>query len=126
MAMLSSSIGGYLADRLRARWVGVHTTEVQFRDTAHGFLAWAVASVLGTVLLASPSTQQYLSAIKRPRCPRCQTRMMLERYSSGPTGFEQRVLECPKCDHVEVKVTESDPFTSTAAGWIDAELRPPT
>ena len=56
MAMLSSSIGGYLAGRLRTKWVGVHSTEVQFRDTAHGFLAWAVASVLGAVLLASPAS----------------------------------------------------------------------
>jgi hypothetical protein len=56
MAMLSSSIGGYIAGRLRTRWVGIHTTEVQFRDTAHGFLAWAVASVLGAVLLASPAS----------------------------------------------------------------------
>jgi hypothetical protein len=55
MVMLSSSISGYLAGRLRTKWVGIHTTEVQFRDTAHGFLAWAVASVLGAVLLASPA-----------------------------------------------------------------------
>lgn len=56
MSMLSSSVGGYLAGRLRTKWVGVHSTEVQFRDTAHGFLAWAVASVLGAILLASPAS----------------------------------------------------------------------
>src|SRR6201992_1073410 len=56
MAMISSAIGGYLAGRLRTRWVGVQTTEVHFRDTAHGFLAWALASVLGAILLASPAT----------------------------------------------------------------------
>lgn len=56
MAMMSSAIGGYLAGRLRTKWVGIQTTEVQFRDTAHGFLAWAVASVLGAVLLATPAT----------------------------------------------------------------------
>src|ERR1700688_4429137 len=56
MAMISSAIGGYLAGRLRTKWVGVQTTEVHFRDTAHGFLAWAAASVLGAVLLASPAT----------------------------------------------------------------------
>ena len=55
IAMLSSSIGGYLAGRLRTRWVGVHSDEVYFRDTAHGFIAWALASVLGAVLLASPA-----------------------------------------------------------------------
>src|SRR6201995_5040377 len=56
MAMISSAVGGYLAGRLRSKWVGVHTTEVQFRDTAHGFLAWAVASVLRAALLASPAS----------------------------------------------------------------------
>src|SRR5580698_2480129 len=54
IAMLSSSIGGYVAGRLRARWIGVRSDEVYFRDTAHGFVAWAFASLLGAVLLASP------------------------------------------------------------------------
>jgi hypothetical protein len=56
MAMISSAIGGYVAGRLRTKWVGVHTDEVYFRDTAHGFLAWAFASVIGAVLLASPAS----------------------------------------------------------------------
>jgi hypothetical protein len=56
MAMISSAVGGYLAGRLRAKWIGVQTTEVLFRDTAHGFLAWAAASVLGAILLASPAS----------------------------------------------------------------------
>jgi hypothetical protein len=56
MAMISSAIGGYLAGRLRTKWTGIQTTEVLFRDTAHGFLAWAAASVLGAVLLASPAS----------------------------------------------------------------------
>lgn len=55
IAMLASSIGGYIAGRLRSRWIGVHSDEVYFRDTAHGFIAWAFASVLGAVLLASPA-----------------------------------------------------------------------
>src|ERR1700675_187131 len=55
IAMLSSSIGGYLAGRLRTRWIGVHSDEVYFRDTAHGFIAWALASVLGAVLLPAPA-----------------------------------------------------------------------
>nr|WP_245289064.1 hypothetical protein [Bradyrhizobium sp.] len=56
IAMISSSIGGYLAGRLRTAWEGVHADEVYFRDTAHGFIAWALASVLGAVVLASPAT----------------------------------------------------------------------
>lgn len=45
MAMLASTVGGYLAGRLRNRWAGVHHDEVYFRDTAHGLLAWAFATV---------------------------------------------------------------------------------
>ncbi|WP_246801303.1 hypothetical protein [Bradyrhizobium genosp. L] len=56
MAMISSAVGGYLAGRLRTKWTGIHTDEVQFRDTAHGFLAWAVASVFGAMVLASPAS----------------------------------------------------------------------
>jgi hypothetical protein len=56
VAMLSSSVGGYIAGRLRSRWIGVQGDEVYFRDTAHGFVAWALATVLGAVLLASPAS----------------------------------------------------------------------
>src|SRR3982075_1406880 len=56
MAMISSAIGGYLAGRLRTKWVGVKTTEAHSRAPAHGPLAWAAASVIGAVLLASPAT----------------------------------------------------------------------
>ena len=56
MAMIASGLGGYLAGRLRRKWIGLEATEVQFRDTAHGLLAWAVASIVGAVLLASPAS----------------------------------------------------------------------
>jgi hypothetical protein len=72
------------------------------------------------------SSDQFWSAIERLRCSRCQTRMMLERVSPGPIGFEHRLFECPKCDHVEINVIASDPFTSKAAGWLAGELRAPT
>ncbi|MBA8888655.1 uncharacterized protein YjbJ (UPF0337 family) [Dokdonella fugitiva] len=49
----ASSLGGYVAGRLRVKWPTVHTDEVYFRDTAHGFLSWAVASLLVAAFLAS-------------------------------------------------------------------------
>jgi hypothetical protein len=51
--LFSSGIGGYLAGRLRTRWVGVHTDEVYFRDTAHGLLVWGVGAVISALLLSS-------------------------------------------------------------------------
>jgi hypothetical protein len=50
---LSSGIGGFVTGRLRTKWVNVHTHEVFFRDTAHGFLTWAVAALFGMVVVAS-------------------------------------------------------------------------
>ncbi len=51
--LVASAMGGYLAGRLRTKWVALHTDEVYFRDTAHGFLAWAVASLATAALLTS-------------------------------------------------------------------------
>jgi hypothetical protein len=50
---VSAGMGGYLAGRLRTRWIGTHTHEVFFRDTAHGLITWAVASVLVAATVAS-------------------------------------------------------------------------
>jgi hypothetical protein len=54
--ILACAIGGYVAGRLRTKWVDVHSDEVYFRDTAHGFLVWAVAFVATAAFLASAST----------------------------------------------------------------------
>lgn len=51
--LLASAMGGYLAGRLRTKWTEAHPDEVYFRDTAHGFLAWAVASLATAALLTS-------------------------------------------------------------------------
>jgi hypothetical protein len=51
--IMASAMGGYLAGRLRTKWTHVHTDEVYFRDTAHGFLAWAVSMVITAAFLAT-------------------------------------------------------------------------
>jgi len=53
MQLAASAVGGYLAGRLRTKWTGVHNDEVYFRDTAHGMLAWAVATLGTAALLGS-------------------------------------------------------------------------
>jgi hypothetical protein len=54
--ILASAFGGYVAGRLRTRWVQVHTDEVYFRDTAHGLLVWAVGLVITASLLGTAAT----------------------------------------------------------------------
>lgn len=51
--LVASALGGYLAGRLRTKWVQVHTHEVFFRDTAHGLLAWGVSVVLTVAALGT-------------------------------------------------------------------------
>ena len=53
---LSAGLGGYLTGRLRTKWVDIHTDEVIFRDTAHGFLAWALATLLVVGVMGSALT----------------------------------------------------------------------
>ena len=55
-AVMASALGGYIAGRLRMRWTRAPLDEVYFRDTAHGVLAWAFATVMGAALLASAAT----------------------------------------------------------------------
>jgi hypothetical protein len=53
---ISAAMGGYITGRLRTRWVGTHTHEVFFRDTAHGLLTWAAATLVVIALVASTSS----------------------------------------------------------------------
>ena len=53
---VAAGVGGYLAGRLRTRWVGTHTHEVFFRDTAHGFISWALSTLLVIAGLAAATT----------------------------------------------------------------------
>lgn len=56
ISIMSSAIGGYMAARLRTRFVGLHDNEVYFRDSAHGFIAWAFATVLTATALGAALT----------------------------------------------------------------------
>jgi hypothetical protein len=56
ITMLASTIGGYVAGRLRSKWSSVHGHERFFRDTAHGLLVWALATVVSAAVLGGATT----------------------------------------------------------------------
>ena len=71
---ISPGVGGFLAGRLRDQMVGLHTHEVFFRDTAHGFMAWAAAGVAGVLVFTSGyciGRQRSCQGGERRRCGRC-------------------------------------------------------
>jgi hypothetical protein len=61
---LSAASGGYVTGRLRTRWVGTHTHEVFFRDTAHGFVTWAVATVIVAMVIVSATSAILMDGIR--------------------------------------------------------------
>jgi hypothetical protein len=63
VAVMSSAIGGYLAARLRTKWTGIHNDEVFFRDTAHGLIAWALATVMSASILGAATTHIVSGAV---------------------------------------------------------------
>ena len=62
--IVAAAMGGYLAGRLRTKWSGIHNDEVFFRDTAHGFLVWAVCLVATAMLFASGASALVSGAAK--------------------------------------------------------------
>ena len=64
MQLVASALGGYLAGRLRTKWASIHSDEVFFRDTAHGFLSWAVAVVMTAGFLASAAASMAGGALQ--------------------------------------------------------------
>jgi len=62
--LCASAMGGYLAGRMRTKWVDVHTDEVFFRDTANGLIAWGVGVVLTAAFLTSAATSLVGAAAK--------------------------------------------------------------
>ncbi|MHB8528175.1 MAG: hypothetical protein ACYC8V_01515 [Caulobacteraceae bacterium] len=104
---VASGIGGYLTGRMRTRWSGTHTHEVFFRDTAHGFLTWAVASVVGILLLATLAS---VASAARPPAP-----------GGGPQAYAvDKLLRSPRPDE-----SPSAAVTRAEAGRILAQSAAP-
>ncbi len=74
-----------------------------------------------------PVASAHVSAIKRPKCPKChQKRMLLSKLEAGSSGSDYRTFECQKCGGIHRVAVSSDPMTSDMVGWLASELRPPT
>jgi hypothetical protein len=85
--LIASSMGGYLAGRLRTKWVNVHTHEVYFRDTAHGFLVWAVSLVVTAAFLASAATALVGGAARAGAAAAESSGPAQSRASVGPEAY---------------------------------------
>jgi hypothetical protein len=111
---VSSCVGGYLTGRLRTKWVGTHTHEVFFRDTAHGFLAWAVATLL-VVGLAAAATSAAISGGARA------TTAVAAGAAQGAAGSASSSLSEARAYDVDTLFRAPQPDANAAAGDAAAQ-----
>jgi hypothetical protein len=74
--------------------------------------------------LHSPPPELPPRAAQRPRCPRCQARMAVQRAIPSRSGFEHWTLRCMKCGTIHEAQVQIDPMKSEALGWLHGELQP--
>ncbi len=100
---LSAALGGFIAGRLRTKWTGLHTHEVFFRDTAHGFLSWALATILGTVLVAAAASSVVGGGVHAVSTA---AGGAVQAATSGASGYAVEGLF--RSDHIDDSVSAQD------------------
>jgi hypothetical protein len=70
------------------------------------------------MLHAFLSSSLPLLTIERPRCPKCDTKMVLAQVARGPSGFDIRTFDCAKYDHARIVTVATDPTKSEKLGWL--------
>lgn len=59
------ALGGYIAGRMRRRLAPATSDEIDFRDGMHGATAWAVATILGAVLVMAQANMAGPALVER-------------------------------------------------------------
>ncbi|TSD88743.1 hypothetical protein FFK22_010725 [Mycobacterium sp. KBS0706] len=116
---VSSGFGGYVTGRLRTRWVNVHTDEVAFRDTAHGFLTWCVATlfvamVAGFISYGAASTGAQATATVASGAAQGAAAAAPAAAPADPTGYAIDMLFRPAPDTQPPAAANGDPRQEVA------------
>jgi hypothetical protein len=111
---VASSMGGYLAGRLRTKWHAIHNDEVHFRDTANGFLVWAVAVVMTVAFLGAAAA----SMAGAPNSSDSSVRTDAAPAGSGVEGNAYFIDRLFRSDHASS--TDNDLFAREEAARIIA------
>jgi hypothetical protein len=111
---LSSGLGGYLTGRLRTRWTRVHDDEVFFRDTAHGFVAWALATLLVVGILGSAVTSVIKGGASAVASVAQGATAAAGNQASDPTGYLIDVMFRPTGNTPASQVSAEEARTETS------------
>ncbi len=106
--LISGGMGGYLAGRLRHRWVRVHLDEIHFRDSAQGFLAWAVAVVVTAGFLATAGSAMMGATPAGPYRAHTHVVAPVTGATAGATGDTTAALSNANSNMTEDEIIEAD------------------
>ncbi|WP_373989271.1 hypothetical protein [Duganella sp. BuS-21] len=129
MQLAASGVGGYMAGRLRVKWASIHGDEVYFRDTAHGLLTWAVATLVTVAVLAGGARAVLSGAIDSGAAVATAAAPVAAGANMGNRGntyFADMVLRSPNGEAAtETQRSEINRIllTDLAAGKISGENR---
>ncbi len=126
--IFASIAGGYIAGRMRIRW-SIHTDEVYFRDTVHGFLTWAVATaamfaIAGLIAAGSavPATAVTAAAIESDEVAPS-TQIVDRLYRSPGANPELLAAARLEADRLVVRaIADEDSVTATDRNWLEADV----
>lgn len=86
----ASAVGGYITGRLRTRWIDVHDHEVFFRDTAHGFVMWALSTIVVAGLVVSAGIGAAKATAKAAEAPYAyEVETLFRSGTAGDTALAQ-------------------------------------
>ncbi|MFN3911796.1 hypothetical protein [Hyphomonas sp.] len=128
--IFASAAGGYLAGRMRTRWA-IHSDEVYFRDTVHGFLTWALASAAMFTLAglvaaagAAAGTAMTSAALASPETAAAPSTVIADRLYRSP-GANPELLAAARleADRLVVRaIADEDAVTGADRNWLNADV----
>ncbi len=118
--VISSSMGGYLTGRLRTGWHPLHTDEVHFRDTANGFLAWAVALVVTVAVLGSAATSMAGAARENSNGDTTGSAYFVDRLlrSGNPSAADSDMAVRAEAGRTVTRLVQGGAGASSDSAWL--------
>jgi hypothetical protein len=126
--IFASVAGGYIAGRMRIRW-SIHTDEVYFRDTVHGFLTWAVATaamfaIAGMIAAGSAVAATAVTAAAIESDEVSPSTPIVDRLYRSP-GANPELLAAARleADRLVVRaIADEESVTPADRNWLEADV----
>jgi len=116
--IIAYGVAGYVTGRLRTTWSDATTDEIYFRDTAHGFLVWALSAVISVIVLGSTAASVVSGTAKAGATLAGAGAAAAVASNSGQSGAGQFGLDY----FTDMLLRPSAPSASSSGGDVRQEI----